>query len=97
LTRVNHPPAGDFLVFFIEQNILWSTFLFGPHFVEMIEILSNKIGGTALFYAAADGWDLSTKYIMPAVITLIALVQCINLSIALCIIRTLDKYYMPLY
>jgi len=54
-------------------------------------------GGTALFYAAADGWDLSTKYIMPAVITLIALVQCINLSIALCIIRTLDKYYMPLY
>ena len=54
-------------------------------------------GGTALFYAATDDWNLSTKYIMPAVITLIALVQCINLSIALCIIRTLDKYYMPLY
>ena len=54
-------------------------------------------GGTALIYAGADGWDLSTEYIMPAVMTLISLVQCINLSIALCIIRTLDKYYMPLY
>lgn len=28
---------------------------------------------------------------------LVAIVQCINLSIALCIISVLDKHYMPLY
>lgn len=54
-------------------------------------------GGAALISAAFYGWNISEEYILPAVITLIAIVQCINLSIALCIIRVLDKHYMPLY
>lgn len=54
-------------------------------------------GGAALISAALYGWDISAEYILPAVITLIALVQIINLSILLRIIHVLDKHYMPLY
>ena len=54
-------------------------------------------GGAVLISGIIYGWDISSEYIFPGFISLISIIQCINLSILLSVITILDKYYAPLY
>lgn len=54
-------------------------------------------GVTGVFFGVFYGWNIAEEYIFTTAMTLVAIVQCMNLSIALYILSILDKHLMPVY
>ena len=54
-------------------------------------------GVTGVFYGIFNGGDFAEEYIFSTIMTLVAMVQCVNLSVALYTLSVLDKHLMPMY